>query len=308
MSSKRFLLRAVLSVAIFAWVIHTTDVGELGTTMGGADLRYLLLGVGLYLAGDAISAKKLQVLLRIRKAPFRTIWGYYYIGKLFNSFLPTTIGGDAVKARLLRVHFDEFDAYSGVFMERFTGLVSLLGIAIVAAAAFVGTIPLFVHLVVYAVFLPTVLALSAVLWSDRLSRHVPTIVRRTPGSNAFDIGEKLIEFHATVEQYKSAPRVVALGFLLSIAFHIVIIVTCIAFANAVGMAVEPIYFFVFIPITSVILFLPISVGGFGVREAIYASFFLQVGATQAEGVSLALLLNGMLVLSAAVGAVIYARE
>jgi uncharacterized protein (TIRG00374 family) len=308
MSSKRFVLRAVLSAAIFALVIHTTDVGELTASMGGADPRYLLLGAGLYVAGDLLSAKKLQVLLRIQNAALPTIVGYYYIGKLFNSFLPTTIGGDAVKARKLRVRFDEFDAYSGVFMERFTGLVSLLAIAIIAALAFIDTIPFFVHLLVYAVFLPAVIALSAVLWSDQLSRHVPTLVRRTPGSDAFDIGDRLVEFHATVERYKSAPRVVGVAFLLSIAFHVVIIVSCIAFGAAVGMAVDPVYFFVFIPIASVILFLPISVGGFGVREAIYASFFLQVGATQAEGVSLALLLNGMLVLSAAVGAVIYARE
>ncbi|MEM4781771.1 MAG: lysylphosphatidylglycerol synthase transmembrane domain-containing protein [Halalkalicoccus sp.] len=308
MSSKRFLLRATLSVAIFAGVLWSTDVGELAATIGTVDPRYLLLGAGLYVAGDAISAKKLQVLLRIRDAPFSTVWSYYYIGKLFNSFLPTTVGGDAVKARLLRVRYDEFEAYSGVFMERFTGLVSLLGIAIVAAAASVGTVPPFVRLVVYTVFLPAVFALSALFWSDRLSRHVPTLVRSLPGAERFDIGERVVEFHATVERYKSTPRLVALALSLSVAFHVVIVLSCIAFAGAVGMAVAPVHFFVFIPLASVILFLPISIGGFGVREAIYASLFVQVGATVAEGVALALLLNGMLVASAAVGAVIYVRE
>lgn len=308
MSSKRFALRAALSAIILAWVIHTTDVGEIVARMTEARGRYLLLGVGLYLLGDMLSAKKLELLLRIRETPFLTVWKYYYIGKLFNSFLPTTIGGDAVKARKLERHFGDFNAYSGVFMERFTGFVALLGIAVVAAAAFTRTVPFVVYLVVYAVFLPAVVAVSAVLWSDRLSRYVTTGIRRAPGSDAFDIGERVVEFHATVERYKTSPRLVGAGLLLSVAFHVLIIVASIAFGRAVGMAVDPVYFFVFIPIASVILFLPISIGGFGVREAIYLYFFGQVGASGAEAVSLALLLNGMLIVSAAIGGLVYVGE
>jgi hypothetical protein len=37
--------------------------------------------------------------------------------------------------------------------------------------------------------------------------------------------------------------------------------------------------FVFIPIISVILLLPISIGGFGAREQLYLFFFLQAGGT-----------------------------
>lgn len=307
MSSKRFGLRAAFSVAVLAWVIHTTDAAELITTMREADARYLLIGGGLYFGSDLLSAKKLQVFLRSQRVSLASVWKYYYLGKLFNSFLPTTIGGDAVKARAIERRFDEFNAYSAVFMERFTGLLALLGITIAATMLFTQSVPFFVYLAVYAVFLPTVLVVSSVMWIDRLSSHVRTLIRRIPGSNVFGIGERIIEFHATVERYKSAPYTVGLGLLLSVAVHVLLIVACIAFATGVGMTVAPVYFFVFIPVASVLLFLPISIGGFGVREAIYLYFFTQVGAMDAEAVSLALLLNGMLVLSAALGGLIYVR-
>lgn len=308
MSLRRFALQSVLSVGILTWVLYTTDVAAIVAILEEADTHYLLLGLGLYLTGDLISVWKLQLLLQIRNAPFRILWQYYYVGKLFNAFFPTTIGGDAVKAQKLRRYFDDFNAYSGVFMERFTGLVALISIAIITAAVFVEIIPTFVHVILYVVFLPALLAVSAILWNDKLSRYVPTLLSRLPGGHVFDISERIIGFHATVERYKSARRTVGLGLLVSLLFHVLLITTNIVFASAVGMTVDPVYFFVFVPIAAVVLFLPISIGGFGVRETVYLYFFTQVGAAAAEAVTLALLLNGMIVLSAAMGGIIYTGE
>lgn len=306
--SKRFAVRAALSIAILAWVVYATDATAILATIRGADERYLLLAVGLYLASDLLSAKKLEILLRIPEIRLASVWRYYYIGKLFNSFLPTTIGGDAVKARKIERRFDDFNAYSAVFMERFTGFVALLGIAVIATTVFAQPVPRFVYAAVYGVFLPSVLAVSALLWVEELSSYLRGTIRRVPGAGAFGIGERVVEFHATVEEYKSTRSVVVLALALSLAFHALLITTCVIFGAGVGMAVHPVYFFVFIPVASLILFLPVSIGGFGVREAIYLAFFTQVGATQAEAVSLALFLNGMLVASAAIGGVVYTTE
>ena len=70
------------------------------------------------------------------EVPYLRMVAFYFIGMFFNHFLPTIVGGDAVKAILLaRETGAPARSTMSVFMERNVGLFALLTIA--TAAAFV---------------------------------------------------------------------------------------------------------------------------------------------------------------------------
>jgi uncharacterized protein (TIRG00374 family) len=85
-----------------------------------------------------LSALKWRLLLRPVRltTSFARLVGFYFTGMFFNLFLPTIVGGDAVKAVLLaRDTGAPARATMSVFMERNTGLCALLVVALVAAYA-----------------------------------------------------------------------------------------------------------------------------------------------------------------------------
>ena len=70
---------------------------------------------------------------------YTRLLAFYFTGMFFNLFLPTIVGGDAVKAVLLaRETGAPARATMSVFMERNLGLFALLSIALVASLARAG--------------------------------------------------------------------------------------------------------------------------------------------------------------------------
>lgn len=83
-----------------------------------------------------ISTYKWQLLLRIHGARFNfgRLHRLYFTAMFFNNFLPTSIGGDGYRIyRTLKNQRSKTVAFLAVFMERLSGILSLLIIGFVAA-------------------------------------------------------------------------------------------------------------------------------------------------------------------------------
>jgi uncharacterized membrane protein YbhN (UPF0104 family) len=73
-------------------------------------------------------------------------------------------------------------------------------------------------------------------------------------------------------------------------------------AYSIGTVINPVYYFIFVPIIWVILAIPISIGGLGVRETVFAFFFTQVGMTTTDAFALSLLYYSLSVIAGILGA------
>ena len=71
--------------------------------LSASRLEFVAAGVLLYAGGQALSAWRWRMLLEpvALSVPYRRMVSFYFIGMFFNLFLPTIVGGDAVKALLL---------------------------------------------------------------------------------------------------------------------------------------------------------------------------------------------------------------
>src|SRR5262249_30705606 len=84
-------------LALLAWRTNWTQVGD---AFARLDRHLWFAAVGLYLATQAVSAWRWQLLSRPLgfERPLSHYLGFYFIGMFFNLVLPTSVGGDVVRA------------------------------------------------------------------------------------------------------------------------------------------------------------------------------------------------------------------
>ena len=302
-------LKPAVTIALYLFVFYWTDFSAILRRLRTAELGPLAAAILLYAAGQSLSALKWRLLLgpvRLTTSYARLV-GFYFIGMFFNLFLPTIVGGDAVKAVLLaRETGAPARATMSVFMERNTGLCALLVIALVAAYA-APPIHLFgVSLVALVWLLAVGYALANVALMNPMAYHlVDRAIAATPLSSMRPRAATLYE---AVAPYKSAVPTLLSALVLSLAFQLLVIAVVFLNARALNLAVPISAVAVFVPLVSLAGMVPVSVNGLGVREALYILLFGQIGVTAELAVSLALLYLAVTVVASLPGGVVYALQ
>lgn len=298
--------RIVVSLGLLSFILVSVGVETVVSHL--AEIRPSILALALVLAvcNVGLSAYKWQLLLRIKgiRLPFRTLFRYYYIGQFFNAFLPTMVGGDGVRAYYLYDgHETGSDAVSSVVLERFTGLVTVLGIGGVAAVVALDRIPPVVGGAILLVCLPGVAVLLGLLFT-KTGRGI--FERTLFGVDRFDLGDRLATAYDAIYEYRDARRALVPVLLVSVLFRVVLVVNNYLVAVGLGMDVPFVYFLVFIPLVEVLLFIPVSLQGFGVRETSYVYLFGSVGASAGLALTLGVVMQLVLgVFNNVIGGVVY---
>jgi uncharacterized membrane protein YbhN (UPF0104 family) len=93
---------------------------------------------------------------------------------------------------------------------------------------------------------------------------------------------------------------------VGVLFNVLLIAANVFIGEALGADLPPQYYMIFVPLTSLVLILPISFAGLGVREGTYVFLFSQAGMAQEVALSLSLLVYALGTVSPGlVGGVIY---
>lgn len=299
--------RVAVSLLLLGVVIGS--VGVETVLEGLAELRpaALVVALGLAVLNVAISAYKWGLLLRIKgiSLPFRTLLSYYYVGQFFNAFLPTTVGGDGVRVYYLHARHDAGpDAVSSVVVERLTGLLTVLAIGGVAAAVVADRLPPVVSGTVL-VALPAGAVVVGVLFTGTGRGVLEGTLFRV---SRFDLGDRLAGVYDATYDYRGAGRALVPVVALSILFRLVLVVNNYVVAVGLGMDVPFVYFLVFVPLVEVLLFVPVSIQGFGVRETAYVYLFGAVGAPAGAALTLGIAMQLVLgVFNNLLGGLVYLR-
>src|SRR6187200_945383 len=231
-------LKPAVTIALYLFVFYWTDFRAILGRLRTAELAPLAAAIVLYAAGQTLSALKWRLLLGPVQltTTFARLVGFYFTGMFFNLFLPTIVGGDAVKALLLaRETGAPARATMSVFMERNTGLCALLLIALVAAYL---APP--VHL--YGVSLVTLTWLLAagyaaaniVLFSPQAYRIADGLIARSPLKS---MRARAASLYEAAIPYTRAMGVLISSILLSIVFQFVVIGVVFLTARALSLSI-----------------------------------------------------------------------
>lgn len=193
-----------------------------------------------------------------RYMPVVKIFSINLIGLFFNNLLPGATGGDAIKFFYIFKHTGQGVATAGsVFMDRLAGFTSILIIGFISAMANLGKlrgtgIDYFVPVATAAFFIA-----NFAIFSLRLGKRFSTI------SKFYDY------FHLYIRR----KRTVFLALLLSIVLQVFSIFAVYVIARSLKLEVTLVQCLIFIPIITVIISVPISISGLGVREGAFVLLF-----------------------------------
>jgi uncharacterized membrane protein YbhN (UPF0104 family) len=266
----------IVSLSLLGWLASRLDWAQLGRVFAQLRLEWWLAAVGLYVLTQVVSAFRWRLLagpLGFHQS-LKQFTGYYFIGMFFNLFLPTSVGGDVVRALYLDGGAGrKLAAFLSTFVDRFSGLLVLLALACVAMALCPIALPSWIPWCVWGAGAGALagLLLLPVLkqWTGRFAR-----IRR------------LTE---TAQLYQDHPQLLlyAMGLSLLVQGGNVVIVWMIG--RAMGLAIPGAYYWIVVPMVSLLTLAPISLNGMGVREGGMALFLAPVGIGATAALSLAFL-------------------
>ena len=93
--------------------------------------------------------------------------------------------------------------------------------------------------------------------------------------------------------------------MLSLFTQIIGIIIFYTAGLSLNISVPIIYYFLYIPVIQVIVLLPISIAGIGVREGAFVYFFTQLGVSRTQAFSLSLVVFSLSLCLAFIGGIIY---
>ncbi|TNF53361.1 hypothetical protein EP227_06065, partial [bacterium] len=106
-------------------------------------------------------------------------------------------------------------------------------------------------------------------------------------------------------------RIIYNGLILSFIIQVLCIIEVYLLSIAIGLKVPIIYFLIFVPIINAISTIPITIAGLGIREVgfatLFSMFFIKLGVTSNQAVSLSLLTFTAMVLINLIGGIEYLR-
>jgi len=286
-------LRLFISGGLLAYLVWHANPAQVWQAWQQADVWLIGVAIMLQFAGVVLSAAKWGVLLQARgqPQPYRWLLGAYLAGQFANNFLPTTIGGDALRVTQLGRRLGSYSqASASVFLERLTGFLAL---SIIANGAIVWayleetgrplvTMPALRWLTLLFMA-AAIAAMTASFLAPRLLQrfgaYLPTIARQPMHKVATALADHF-------PQGGALARVMALSFafqLLWVAIHAV----CGA---ALGIDAPFLIYALIAPITDIVGLAPVFMNSLGAREAVFTLYLSQADVAAATAIALAFMI------------------
>lgn len=253
-----FAFKLTVSAAALYVVFSKIDMREFALMFVKIGPLYFILAALPYIVAQAVSTVRWKLLLP-ESFRFRRLFSLYMIGSFFNSFLPSVIGGDAIKAYYLNKDAKKISlTLASIFMDRYFGYAALMIIGISAFPFAAG----YFDKALYRWLMPSLFVLFI----------VGSIIffRLQLGKGFASVGE-IYEYFAGLKARKD---VIVKALLLAFVVQLLNFLMVIILAMAMGENIPLVLLFVFLPIIITVTTIPISVSGLGVREG---SFVLLLG-------------------------------
>jgi glycosyltransferase 2 family protein len=267
-------INLVLSGAVIAYLVWQVDLGSVVDHVRGANGLPLLGAIGLYLASTWGMAWRWQLLLDARALhePLRWLTGLYFVGYAAGQLLPTGLGGDAwrIVEHSRRRPGRGGEVAAAVLLERVIGAAGTLVLVAIGLVAAIGRYD-------GVQFLVWVELVSVALVGAGLFLLFSVRVRRRLGWLRGVTAHLRIEGHArslyeAMHSYRERPRVVGAVMGATVVFQLMRILAIWLCAEAVGLSLSPLVFVILGPLLFLVMMIPFTINGLGVREAFFVVF------------------------------------
>jgi len=300
---RRFLISAakiLVSAALLYFALRKTDFAALAARIDVASIGWLALALAATMFQVFFGALRWRAISDGSGAPLKTLQAMRYniIGAFFNQTLPSAIGGDAMRLWLLaRAGAGWRSATYSVFVDRAIGLIALaalilfalpwslqlianpegrLGLLLLESAALgAGLVFLGLHLLPFE--------LLTRIWATRHFHACSQIASRVLFGSS------------------SGPIVA----LVSLTIHVLAVVAAWCVARAIASPADFTQLLQLIPPVMLITMIPVSIAGWGLREASLGLAFSYAGLDASDGVAVSLLFGAVYFVLGGLGGLVW---
>jgi glycosyltransferase 2 family protein len=281
---KKKLLRVAVSVFLvgfLAWKMRG-QWDQIVDTFVKMRVTYWLLAVGVFLVAQVASSVRWRWLARplgFTQGPGQFL-GMYFVGMFFNVVLPTSVGGDVVRAWYLDGHSGRrLPAFVSVFADRVSGLLVLLTLACLGVLLCGLDLDPLVRWGVLGSAGGALLGMAAfgllVLWKRESIKAWGEGRRKETwekdGANwsgrfVAKLRRFTLSFSHTLTLYACHPRMVVVTTLLSLIVQAANVLMVALIGTALGAPIPASYYWILVPVVSLLTVIVPSIGAVGVRE------------------------------------------
>ncbi len=271
-------LKLLVSFSILAFLlIREIRIKDIPQALANIDIFWLVLSFSLHALGLLISAYRWQILIRAQGdlVPLGFLAKSYLVGNFFNLFLPTRFGGDVVRiwdgSRYSR---SLLKSSAIVIVERFTGVIILLAFAFAVSLA---RLDMAQNLPIIWISLLVGLAglLTAFLFFTPIASF---FLDKFPEKGFWSkLKSKILEFRQVVLVYKDNKRPFFQALFWAFLLQVNVILHYYLAGKAFHLQIPPLDYFIFIPIILLILTIPVTISGLGLREVLFVQIFATYG-------------------------------
>jgi uncharacterized membrane protein YbhN (UPF0104 family) len=287
------LLRVAATVGLMAYAVRDVKWSDLGGHLRNANWNWWLVGLAASVLVQVIAGVRWAALARPLgfQRPRRFFIWRFFEGMFFSLCLPSSIGGDVIKAyRVGDTTSRRLLAGCSVLADRLTGLSALGVLAGTALAANKYGLSLAGALGVALALLAGVLG---VFWLGLQS--IDRIMNLLPEAH------RARAFLAQLLPYQQRPllimQAVGWSFIVQIGGAVVVALM----ARTLRVELPLVVWFSVVPLVALLMVLPVSIGGFGMRENAMEILLGEHGVAKDQAIAVALLWGLGTILTGLVG-------
>ena len=279
--STRLLLRLAITVAVGAALVAKLDVRNTLTMLGRIGAEAFIVSIVVVALSSLLAARRWQLVLRCHGVAlsFSILTRLYFVGNFFNQILPSSVGGDAVRIWYLNRHGVAVAvAARSVIVDRLLGLAGMVGFVALGLPVMLtrsgdtGLRSVLIGIIAVTAAIACALALVPRL---RPSRGLPRPVHFLHGLAG--------DFRALLRTGALLPCIV-----LTFATGFSPIVAGAALGYSLAIPLGLLAYAVIIPAALVVSLVPISIAGWGVREAAMVVCMAAYGVSPETAVALSI--------------------
>ena len=301
------LLKAVVSAGLLYLLLGRTDLARLWSHARGASPAWLAAGLALYFVMLLLSVWRWRILLNAQHiaVPSGRLLNSYLVATFFNNFLPSNIGGDVVRIRdTARQAGSKTLATTIVLMDRLLGLLGLLTIAALGASVagrLGGDPPVLASMLWLALGAGLAMSAAAVLLPGGVARLLSPLRL----IHQEWVGERIGRLTGALTKFRRAPGALGACLAGAVVVQAVLVAFYAAIVHSMHIPISAWHLAVIVPVSFVVQMAPVSLNGFGVREATFTYYFSRIGLPIESALVVSFMGAGLIILFSLSGAVAY---
>ena len=293
------LLKVIVSLGLITLLVNQVDFNKIVNILKNVDITMIIYALILLIIQVFIATTRWQYVLKCQKImlDYKNTLQILWSGLFFNQAMPSSVGGDVIRGYYLKKQGMTLGrATLGVLIDRLFGMIGLVLLVL-------ASLPLLFELVddpiartgVLFIAVGISLALLFIFFTDKLPGNFSHL-KLVKGFYALSQGGR----HCIAERYNGVIILV-----LSVFIHLISVVAVMTMATGLGLSIEWGGFLLMVPLVGLMMVVPISIAGWGVREGVMVVGFGYLGVAPEAALALSILYGLSVLVVALPGGIIW---